>query len=95
MVHAIRTTQKGQKMFEKLFESTPCPKIKDTKIGDILTVTEEYEGEKRDVKYKVTEVHPFIVRAVRNRGKICRCFCYGDLVMMGKEGRGYEKNRYQ
>lgn len=64
------------------------PKVQDTQIGDIIQVLEENEeGEKAYVNYKVTEVYPYQVTAMANRGKKRRTFSYGDLVIMGKESQ--------
>lgn len=74
-------------MMDNIYESSFSPQIKNTKVGDIISVEEEIDGENQPVKYKVIEVYTYIVRAVRNSGRIRRCFSYGDLVIMGKEGK--------
>ncbi len=75
-------------MFEVQLMIDEGPEVLDTKIGDIIRVLEgEEDGEKAYVSYKVTEVYPYQVTAMANRGKKRRSFSYGDLVIMGKESQ--------
>lgn len=74
--------------FREIHVLNEGPKVQDTQIGDIIQVLEENEeGEKAYVNYKVTEVYPYQVTAMANRGKKRRSFSYGDLVIMGKESQ--------
>ncbi len=62
------------------------PKIKNTKVGDIIRVKETNEDDISSwLEYKVTEVYSYIVRAKAKRGRKNRCFSYGDLVKLGME----------
>ena len=64
------------------------PKIKNTKVGDIIKVKETNEDEISSwPEYKVVAVYTYIVLAMAKRGKEKRCFSYGDLVKMGREAQ--------
>ena len=71
-----------------IYDELPAPEIKNTKVGNILKIMEEEENNKNSCiqkKYIVEKVYPYIVLC-KGKGGEKRCFTYGDLVMMGKEG---------
>lgn len=71
---------------ERIYEELEAPRVRRTKPGDVLVVRyRTHDGEERRRKYTVTRVFPFMVLAVSNLGHK-KCFSYGDLVMLGKEG---------
>ena len=62
------------------------PKVKNTRVGDIIRILEEDEdGIKDFVEYKVVKVYQYQVLTVARRGEKRRCFGYGDLVKLGME----------
>lgn len=63
----------------------PCPRIKNTKIGDTVTLIEEFESKKKAaVDWKVVAVHKYFVE-VENKHGIRRGLTFGDLRILGKE----------
>ncbi len=73
---------------EQIYEELVAPRIKNTKVGNILKIMEEEENNKNSriqKKYIVEKVFPYIVLC-KGKGGEKRCFTYGDLVMLGKEG---------
>lgn len=59
-----------------------APTVRHVKPGDIIRIEDEEKRGKLE-KYKVVKVYPYMVLALR--GRIRRCFCYGDLLRMGME----------
>lgn len=62
--------------------------IKSLKVGDTISLTEEIDGHKSKQEYVITEIYPYMVRAIEKKktGKgEHRCFNYGELITMGCE----------
>lgn len=41
--------------------------IKSLKVGDTISLTEEIEGQKSKQEYEITEIYPYMVRAIEKK----------------------------
>lgn len=63
-----------------------APIVRHIKPGDYIKTQEKTEdGDLQEIIYEVTDVYHYMVRAMDLNHKKHRCFCFGDLIALGKE----------